>query len=481
MNERQFKRIDKLTAIVVGLVYWYAILTSVILFFKVGIETRYIVNLVSGFIGLASTWAVYIKFSGTKICGDILCATYALIYAVVLLCSKDLGMYTLAFPLMLINFGYLNLRLTATGNSLTVILTIIHCIQCRNSVDYIDIMIALAMIILAAVSSVLCSYHLSKFLDEITGDIQKELDENKETANKIKEATDKILISLINSNNKFIDITENMGKTNLSMSNIAKSTEGTAETVQSQTETCLDMNEATEVVAKQVNSLEEVVEETTGAVDKGSKAIELLHETSNEVDESSNAMKSSMEEIKDDIKGMTDIIEAILNISKQTNLLALNASIEAARAGDAGRGFNVVADEIRKLADQSKDESVKIGDTIKGFVKKIDIMTENLDKSVTATTKQQENIELTNEQFNNIEKNVDNIKKVSENVNDSTNKIIKLINKITDDINNLSSTSEEIAASSSDGVRTFEELMREIEDIGNELESIKNEAEGLVG
>ena len=479
MSERQFKRIDKLTAIVVGLVYWYAILTSVILFFKAGVETRYIVNLVAGVIGLASTLAIYIKFSGTKTCGDIMCATYAILYAVVLLCSKELGMYTLAFPLMLVNFGYLNLRLTTTGNSLTVILTIIHCIQCRNSVDYIDIIIALAMMLLAAVSSILCSYHLSKFLDEVTSDIQRELDENKETANRIKEATDKILSSLINSNNKFIDISENMGKTNLSMSNIAKATEGTAETVQSQTETCSDMNEATDIVAQQVSSLEEVVEETTGAVDKGSKAIKLLHETSDEVDKSSNAMKSSMEEIKDDIKGMTDIIEAILNISSQTNLLALNASIEAARAGEAGKGFNVVADEIRQLADQSKDESVKIEDTIKGFVKKIDIMTENLDKSVDAITKQQENIELTNEQFINIEKNVKNIQTVSDNVNESTNKIIKFINKITDDINNLSATSEEIAASSSDGVRTFEDLMREIEDIGNDLESIKNEAEGL--
>lgn len=62
----------------------------------------------------------------------------------------------------------------------------------------------------------------------------------------------------------------------------------------------------------------------------------------------------------EEVEKVDDVITFIMDIAKQTNLLGLNAAIEAARVGEAGRGFHVVADEIRKLSNQSNDSATRI-------------------------------------------------------------------------------------------------------------------------
>ncbi len=113
-----------------------------------------------------------------------------------------------------------------------------------------------------------------------------------------------------------------------------------------------------------------------GKINDGRQSIQEAVQQMNNITASTDSIQASIAKLDKSSQQIADIVQMITGIAEQTNLLALNAAIEAARAGEAGRGFAVVADEVRKLAESSNQSSQQIAQLVQSNVQDMKLAVE---------------------------------------------------------------------------------------------------------
>ncbi|MGE7983477.1 methyl-accepting chemotaxis protein [Solibacillus sp. NPDC093137] len=170
---------------------------------------------------------------------------------------------------------------------------------------------------------------------------------------------------------------------------------------------------------------------------EGGHTLQTAEQQMSVIQQSSYETKEKIKQLSRQSAEIENITKVITDITDQTNLLALNAAIEAARAGEHGKGFAVVADEVRKLAEQSKSSASQIA----GLTSTIQADTREVEESVNATAQ-----------------NVDQGVIYLQNAQVSFNHIVGSITEMTSQIQEVSASSEQISASTEEVAASIAEM-----------------------
>ena len=166
---------------------------------------------------------------------------------------------------------------------------------------------------------------------------------------------------------------------------IEQSDRGAAESASRLSEAATAMNEmnaTVQEVARNAGTASSASAETKQKAEAGAQVVEQAVQGIGEVHQMSLALKEDMGQLNEHAQDISRIMGVISDIADQTNLLALNAAIEAARAGEAGRGFAVVADEVRKLAEKTMASTQDVGNAIKAIQESTGKSMEGMDAAV---------------------------------------------------------------------------------------------------
>ena len=332
---------------------------------------------------------------------------------------------------------------------------------------------------------------IAKLAESFTYDMTQSVRDEQQVQNKmvqdILRISDSVKEEVSDTDSLIDNLRESSSVVHTSIKEISDRTQETVLSVQEQSKMTELINSAINETAENAKIMVEAAADSTKMMEDSMESIKSIRESAEQIGQTNSHVAERMEELQKKSKEVQQITEVIFTISSQTNLLALNASIESARAGEAGRGFSVVADQIRTLSEETRQSTEKIAGIVQELGQHAQDATDIVATSIEAMNKQNGMVEAVADNFGTVRDNIDVLTKRVEDINAKIENLVESNNGIIENIYNLSASSEQVSVSAKEveahssknqmEAERAKQLLSEVGELVEEFEKYKSKAE----
>lgn len=287
-----------------------------------------------------------------------------------------------------------------------------------------------------------------------------------ESANETKKTMNEFANSYSFIENSMIDTTSRVENITLNSEEIVSNTE--------------EISSQISLITESFNNLKDNINQISNVNSDGAKAVAELSKTIVGTQEHiKNSVIYNINYINENMQRILPVILSIKSISEQINLLALNASIEAARAGEHGLGFAVVAEEVRKLANQTDEITRNIIENMESLNKEITSTQKGTELVEHTLLEQQAKADFVDEAFSRINKKISEFTEVFSSFSSQVNNVDRSKDSLLSAIQNIAAYVQETHAATEEVLSTIQSKKNDIEGINTKLSNLENDAKEL--